>query len=143
MKLKLLLCLVLVLSGVPFVQHAFGMMEEEQLSSKDAHHSHCSVKAESTDDGIHFTCRMPKMKDCGYRGCLQIYDRTNLIAICPHISALTTIDGKFVQCEFTVAKGYLDKSRFFFLEMFLDRDGRESTTGTDYWFYLRDFADAK
>ena len=81
------------------------------------------------------------MADSSYRGNLEIYDRTNLNAARP-ISVLTTSDAKFVICEFTVAKGYLNKSTFSLTRIFLNRDGQESTTGIVYWFYLHDFVDA-
>jgi len=139
MKHKLILCLALVLSGFLF-QRAFGSVDEVQLNQKDTIHSQCSVKVEPTADGIHFSCSIRKTENVSYEGSLQIYDRTNLIATRP---VKKTIDAKFVRCEFTVGKGYLDNSRFSLIEIAVGRDGKERPSGIQYWFYLHDFANVK
>ena len=143
MKPKFILCLALVLSGLIFVQHAFGLMSEVQLKQSDANNSQCSVKVESTADGIHFSCQIRKgegKENDRYDAALRICDRTNLVAICP---VEKTSDAKFVRCQFTVAKGYLENSRFYITKMFRDKDGNQMPSGIQYWFYLRDFADTK
>jgi hypothetical protein len=143
MKAKIILCLALVLSSLIFVQHAFGLMSEVQLKQSDANNSQCSVKVESTADGIHFSCQIHKGQyeenDLFY-ATLRIYEQTNLVAICP---VEKTSDAQSVRCEFTVGKGYLDNSRFYLTEMFRDKDGNQIASGTQYWFYLCDFADVK
>ena len=143
MKPKFLLCLALVLSGFLFVQRTFALMSEEQLKPTDVSNSQYSVKAESTVDGIHFSCQIRKglyEENDHFYASLRIYDRTNLVAICP---VEKTSDAKFVHCQFTVGKGYLENSRFSLTEMFRDKDGNQMPSGIQYWFYLRDFADAK
>lgn len=143
MKLKLLIGLALVLSGLLFVQPAFGAMDEVQLNQKNAKDSQFSVKIESTADGIHFSCQIRKgayEENDHFYASLRIYDRTNLVAICP---VEKTSDATFVRCRFIVAKNYLDTSEFYITQMFCDKNGNERPSGIKYWFYLRDFADAK
>jgi hypothetical protein len=143
MKPKLVFSLALVLNSFIFVQRTFGLMNEEQLKPTEVSNSQCSVKAESTADGIHFSCQIRKGQseenDLFY-ATLRIYDGTNLVAICP---VEKTNDARFVHCQFTVEKGYLENSRFYITEIFRNKDGHQMPSGIQYWFYLRDFADVK
>jgi hypothetical protein len=84
MKPKIILCLTLVLSGLLFVQRAFGLMSEVQLNQKNTNNYQCSMKVESTADGIHFSCQIHKgqyKENDLFYATLRIYERTNLIAI--------------------------------------------------------------
>ena len=142
MKPKLLLCLALVLSGLFPAFSAHTEMDTFQISPVNVSDSPISVQVTNMDSGEWFTVFYKTNEtttDKFLHANLQVSDGDKKISSVP-VEKIWTTNG--VEFEFMVSATYLTTSKFTITE-----EGHIREMGmagfTNWWFYLRDFADAK
>jgi len=138
--MKTTLFIIITVLAALLVEPAYGDVESVRLMPADIGHSPCVVKVALTNEAMHFSFSFRSQNETNavYYAALRIYDGDHLVALCP---VAQSRDSDFIHCEFTVGVRYLKDSRFYFTENWRIR-GAESTSPTQYWFYLRDFGDA-
>ena len=141
MKLKLILGLALILSGLfPALSARAGSMWT-QLDSTNLNNQRLAftIKTEEAKDGLHFVVTV-ESKDATISPFLDahltVFDGEKQIVEC---AVEKTPRDKGVVYEFTVSSKYLAKSQFTFGNM-AESNGHPMPAGDFYWFYLKDFA---
>src|SRR5687767_3793052 len=138
MKRSLIIILTILAASL-VVEPAYGDVQLVQLLRKDIEHSPCRVKVALTNDALQFgfSFRTRKETNAVYSSVLRIYDGAHLVTLCP---VAQSSEGDLIRSEFTVGFRNLSNSKFVFTENFRIQ-GTESTSPTQYWFFLRDFVE--
>jgi hypothetical protein len=131
--------IILTILAASIVEPAFGDVQSVRLMPGAIEQSPCRVKIALTNDALQFgfSFRTRKETNAVYSSILRIYDGDRLVTLCP---VAQSRDGDLVRSEFTVGIRNLSDSKFLFTE---NRriQGTESTSPTQYWFFLRDFVE--